>query len=176
MITIDQMLINLSESIGPVENLVKALAIVIGMAFIFKALYQLKIYGDLRTMMSSQTGVKEPLSYLFIGALFIYLPSMIEMMMLTVFGQESPLDYSGSVNGRTTAEFVKAALRIMQLIGWISFIRGWMILAKSSSQGAAGQGIKFSKGITHVIGGLLAINIVGTANIIGSTLGLGELL
>ncbi|MEE9452433.1 MAG: type IV secretion protein IcmC [Gammaproteobacteria bacterium] len=177
MIDITQMLISLGESIDPIERLVRAFAYVIGVSFILKAIYHLKVYGEARAMSATQGGgMKEPLSYLFVGALFVYLPSMLEMMMLTVFGTEGVTPLSYQTNSRTTTQFAYAALRLMQLIGWISFIRGWMILAKSSSQGASSQGIRFGKGISHVVAGLLAINIVGTTNMIGSTLGLGQLL
>ena len=57
----------------------------------------------------------------------------------------------------------------VQVIGYVAFIRGWIIIAKSSSQGG-GQHGSFGKGLMHVFGGVLGINIVQTLNVINNTL------
>jgi intracellular multiplication protein IcmC len=60
-------------------------------------------------------------------------------------------------------------LQLIQIVGLIAFIRGWLILVKTAT-GQQGGGI--GKGITHIIGGVLALNIVGTQQVINASLGI----
>jgi len=48
-------------------------------------------------------------------------------------------------------------------------VRGWLILSKMGHPGA--QPGSVAKGIVHVIGGILLINIVNTVNMLASTFG-----
>jgi intracellular multiplication protein IcmC len=57
---------------------------------------------------------------------------------------------------------------IIRVIGLIAFVRGWVLIARSASQGQPPGGT--GKGLIHVFGGILAINIVGTLNMINTTL------
>ena len=59
----------------------------------------------------------------------------------------------------------------MRVIGAISFIRGWVILTRVSKHAQPGT---FGKGLTHVIAGILAINIYETWEILMNTLGLNN--
>lgn len=167
---------NLANSLMPVQKLITGGAYVIGCMFLFKAIYSLKVYGEARTMMSSNTSAKEPIVYLAVGALLIYFPSTFDIMMQTTFGYTNVLQYapvnssnqvfntlfgSGSTVGRPLTI-------IIQVIGLIAFVRGWVLIARSASQGQPPGGT--GKGLMHVFGGILAINIVGTINIINNTL------
>lgn len=169
-IDVSQMLINLGESIDPIYRMVTGGAYLLGILFAFKALYQLKIYGELRTMMSSQTSLKEPLSYLLVAGIFIYLPTGFQMVMMSTFGYDNPLAYSSwpSEGGIDLSPTAVVVLRIVQLVGVIAFVRGWILMAKSSGQGGGGA---FGKGLVHVLGGVAAMNIVGAAVIVSNTLG-----
>ncbi len=164
-----QMLINLSEAYEPVVRLITATAYTIGVLFVFRALYHLKVYGELRTMMSSQgTGLKQPGALLLTAAMLIFIPTGFEAILNSTFGYEQILDY-GVWNGEDDAvnfDVTVAVFKIIQVIGYISFIRGWMLLAKSAQQGSQGG---FGKGLTHILAGVFAINIVGTLNMLSST-------
>jgi intracellular multiplication protein IcmC len=168
-----QMLTNLANIQPNMYKLVTGAAYIIGLSFIFRALYHLKIYGELRTMMASQTGLKEPIAYLFVGTMLLYLPTGFGTVMQTSFGYESVLAYSNwrLGGGMAFTPGGRAILRLVQLMGVIAFVKGWVILAKSVGQGGAGQGNTTGKALTHILGGVAGINIVGTANIISSTLG-----
>lgn len=167
---------NISSSLGPVQKLITGGAFLIGCAFIFKAIYSLKMYGEAKTMQSSSTSVKEPLIYLIVGAMLVYFPTAFKMLLQTTFGYENILQYapvsssnqaldtlfgSGSVVGRPLT-------MLIQVIGLIAFVRGWVLIARSASQGQPPGGT--GKGLIHVFGGILAINIVGTLNMINNTL------
>ncbi|MBS0359409.1 MAG: type IV secretion protein IcmC [Proteobacteria bacterium] len=167
------MLISLNHSLGPVWHLVTGLAYILGIGFMFKAIYHLKVYGELRTMMASNTGLKEPIAYLIVGAVFAYLPTGLDIVMNTTFGSTSILQYSDWVGagGVTNPSAMIAVFRLVQLIGVIAFIRGWVLVAQASKHGGGGQAT-YGKGLTHIIGGILAINIIATSNILSNTLGI----
>jgi len=169
-------LTNLANSLLPVERLITGGAYLMGCAFLFKAIYSLKVYGEARTMMSNNASIKEPLVYLMVGAIFIYFPTAFSTLMQSTFGYQNVLQYapisssnsaldtlfgSGSVVGEPLA-------LLIQVIGLIAFVRGWVLIARSASQGQPPGGT--GKGLVHVFGGILAINIVGTINMINNTL------
>ncbi|HIG0327929.1 TPA: type IVB secretion system protein IcmC/DotE [Legionella pneumophila] len=170
-------LANVANQLEPVQRLITGGAYLIGCAFIFKAIYSLKVYGEARTMMSSNTSIKEPVMYLLVGALLIYFPTLVSSVLQTTFGYSSPLSYSGGVSSGSdtiTALFGSGSLvgrplvMIIRVIGLIAFVRGWVLIARSASQGQPPGGT--GKGLIHVFGGILAINIVGTIDMINNTL------
>lgn len=165
-------LVHLAGSLDQVYTMVTGAAYVIGMAFAFKALYSLKVYGEMRTMMSSNASMKEPLSYLLVSAVFIYLPSGVDIFLNTTFGNSNILAYSQlpSSFSLTEGNGGFALLKLFQTIGVISFLRGWVLIARASSQGQQPGG--FGKGVTHVFGGIMMMNIVQTLNIVYNTLGI----
>lgn len=167
---------NITTSLAPIERLITGTAYLIGLGFALKALYTLKMYGESRTMMSSNSNIKEPLLYIFAAAMLIYLPTAFEYMMNTTFGYSSPLAYA-PIDSRNSAldtlfgqdSAVGASLAmIIQVIGVVAFVRGWVLIARSGSQGQSPGGM--GKGFVHVFGGILAMNIVGTLEIINNTL------
>jgi intracellular multiplication protein IcmC len=169
-------LTNVANNLIPVQRLITGSAYLIGCAFLFKAIYSLKIYGEARTMMSSNTSIKEPVIYLMVGALLIYFPSAVNMVMMTSFGTTNILQYAPvNSNNQTinslfgSGSMVGAPLTmIIRVIGLVAFVRGWVLIARSASQGQPPGGT--GKGLVHVFGGILAINIVGTLNMINTTL------
>jgi len=167
---------NVANNLVPVERLLTGAAYLIGLSFAFKAIYSLKVYGEARTMSSSQTSIKEPIVYLFVAAVFIYFPTAFQIFMSTTFGYTNILAYGpvNSSNQTISSLFGPDSLvgrplsLIIQTIGLIAFIRGWVLIARSASQGQQPGGT--GKGLVHVFGAILAMNIVGTLQIINNTL------
>lgn len=169
-------LTNIANSMQPVERLISGAAYLMGLGFAIKALYSLKGYGESRTMMSSNTSIKEPLIYMLVAAMLIYLPTGFEVLMNSTFGYSSVLAYA-PVNSNSEAidtlfgpgSAVGASLAlIIQTIGLVAFVRGWVLIARSASHGQQPGGT--GKGLIHIFGGILAMNIVGTLQIINNTL------
>lgn len=170
-------LINLANNLIPVERLVTGAAYVIGLLFVMKALLTLKAHSESHgSAMSSGGGLKEPLVYFFVAGVFIFFPSAFEIFMNSTFGYSNVLAYA-PLNSQSPMldslfgadSLIGAALTIIiQVVGVISFVRGWILIAKSASQGQPPNGT--GKGLMHVFGGILAINIVGTLQIINNTL------
>lgn len=168
-------LYNIATNLAPVQNLITGMAYLIGLMFAFKALYSLKVYGEARTMMSANTSVKEPIIYMIVAAVFIYFPTGMDIMLMSTFGSTNILTYPVNSSNQTintlfgSGSSVGWSLRIIfQTIGLIAFVRGWVLVARSGSQGQQPGGM--GKGLVHIFGGILAINIVGTIEIINNTL------
>jgi len=73
--------------------------------------------------------------------------------------------------GGASAQFqtaVNAALSFFQIIGFIAFVRGWMVLKKVVE---GGGNVTMAQGITHIVGGVLAINIAPFLKIMDTTFG-----
>lgn len=167
---------NIANNLIPVERMITAGAYIIGCAFAFKAIYSLKVYGEARTMMSSNGSIKEPLVYLFVAAMLIYFPTGMKVILNTTFGSSNILEYApvNSGNQSISALFGSGSVVgrpltiIIQVIGLIAFIRGWVLIARSASQGQPPGGT--GKGLIHVFGGILAMNVISTLTIINNTI------
>ncbi|MBA3536671.1 MAG: type IV secretion protein IcmC [Tatlockia sp.] len=168
---------SIASNLLPVQRLITGAAYLIGMAFAFKAIYTLKTYGESRSSMmsSSNTSLKEPLVYLFVAGIFIYFPTGLAVMLQTTFGSSSLMQYA-SVNGNgfgsglfgSNSLVGRPLTIIIQTIGGIAFVRGWILIARTASSGQPPGGT--GKGFIHVLGGILAMNIVATLEIINNTL------
>lgn len=169
-------LTNIASSMQSVERLITGAAYLMGLAFAVKALMSLKELGESRAMMSGKASIKEPLIFFIVAAMLVYLPSGFQMLMNTTFGYSNVLAYAPVNSNNSTLDIlfgqdsaVGASLAvIIQTIGLIAFVRGWVLIARSASSGQPPGGT--GKGMVHVFGGILAMNIVGTLQIINNTL------
>jgi intracellular multiplication protein IcmC len=163
---------NIAANVEPIQKMLTGSAYVLGLVFAFKALYSLKVYGEARTMMASNASVKEPLMYLFVAAVFLMSPQALTVFLTSTFGTGNIMEY-GPANGESplfgsATEIGKPLVMIIQTIGYIAFIRGWVLVARASAQGQ--QPGSTGKGLMHVFGGILAINIVSTLQIVNNTI------
>lgn len=169
-------LYNIAQNLVPVQRMVTGVAYLMGIGFAFKAIYTLKGYGESKAMMSNNASMKEPLVYFLVAAVLLYLPTAVEITLNSTFGSSSILQYApiDSANSGLDALFGSNSLVgeslsiIIQTIGVIAFVRGWVLIARSASQGQQPGGT--GKGLVHVFGGILAMNIVGTLEIVNNTL------
>jgi intracellular multiplication protein IcmC len=126
-------------------------------------------------MMSSEHSIKKPITYLVVGGFLIYLPSAIQTGISTLWNTPYPTAYLTNANTASSWQLViNNSFTILQLIGVIAFIRGLIILTQLGGHG--GQPGTFWKGMTHIIGGILCINMYDTVRMIGATLGLTGVL
>jgi intracellular multiplication protein IcmC len=168
---VENMLMTLSNQFPNIYRLITALSYLMGIAFIFRGIYQLKVYGDLRTMMSVQTNFKATMMVFFAGTALLYAPTAFQSMMLSTFATTNVIDPMSYVPASNLSTFLasQAVLRFIQLIGTISFIKGWVSLTHvSNPNGRSTMG----KAVTHIVAGLLAINIEGTKEMLEASLGI----
>ena len=99
----------------------------------------------------------------------MYLPTSVTVGLTTFWSTPTPYAYVTATTGQW-ASFMRSCFLIVQLIGTISFIRGLVILSRLGER--SGQGDTLSKGLTHVIGGILCINIYQFVQVIAATFGI----
>ncbi len=168
---------NLQPSLLQLENLITAVAYLMGVHFLIKGIGALKHAGEMRSHMSQQHSMKEPMYYLLVGSMLLYLPTALSVFLTTVFGSDDILQYSQLQSSNTILNSMFGAAGVfgqdmvifVQIIGLIAFIRGWLLVAKGAQQGGHQQG-GMGKGMMHIFGGIMAINIVQTLNVISNTL------
>lgn len=161
---------NLKKSAIPVITLTKAFGYIAGIWLAISGVQELKKIGQQQTMMGSNMhAFTGPLMRMAIGFCLMYFPSTLHTSLFTLWGDSSILKYSHD----STDPFDKAkegVIVVVQALGYISFVRGFLMLSKSTSQQAQ-QGV-IGKGTLHIIGGILAINIVATIKVIKYSFGM----
>ena len=170
--TFPELLHNLAQTLPAVGKLVAALMYLIGFILIFRGLYALKQYGELRTMMSVNADLKTPIILIGVGAVLIFYPTLINVSLSTVYGNTNILSYTDNSNwSQQSNQAIEDVSLLLRLIGYISFFRGWMLMTHLAGQGSPPG--TFGKALMHIIGGILLVNIIATWDIIETTLGLG---
>lgn len=180
-------LTNVSKIIVPLTALVLLFSYIGGVYMIIHALTMMKKFGNMS--MQAQPGeLGGPLIQLVVGAVLIYLPTSTDALTNSLFGTSNSIfgsggavNYSNAGNGaeilgylpsdsfaQQWAAMANTLVLYIQFIGLISFVKGWFILSKSAGHGAQ-QG-SVGKGVTHILGGILAINFVAAADIIYNTI------
>jgi intracellular multiplication protein IcmC len=169
-LTVDlgQMIKNLNTAVPEFMRLVTGISYVTGFFLFFKMFYQMKRYGEMRTMMASQTDLRGPLMLMVAGAMLIYLPTGVGVTIETFWDEPTVMAYDAS--GDKWAPLMKSVVGIVQVVGVISFIRGWTLMTKAAGQGA--QPGTLGRAVSHIVGGALAINVVGFISAIQTTLGI----
>lgn len=184
---IHQILRNVRGIIVPLTSMVLVISFVFGIFLIFRALGLMKKFGMMQSMQTQPGELSGPLGYLVVGAVLIYLPTSTDYMMNSLFetansifdtnsvnyqalGQGSSLiGYaSGSSFDQYWVDLANTLVLYIQFLGFLSFVRGWFILSKAGAPGL--QPGTISKGLTHVLGGVGLINIVGVVNILKNTI------
>ncbi len=169
---LDTVLQNIQSQMGFLWKLMTSFAFLAGFFCIFKAVYQLKQYGHGMSMMSQQHDLRGPIIMLVMGAALIWLPSAVKSMMISLFGNNDILSYPVFSSVDPSFNLMGTVLtKIVSFVGIVAFIRG-LLMFHSLGEGKAHGQQSFAKAATHLFGGVLALNIVGTAKVIGSTLGI----
>lgn len=140
-------------------------SIVMGICLFIGGLYQMKRYGEARTMMSGQLTFSKPLMPIVCGTLLMSFPTVLGSLMHAFWGDSwsSPLAYN--VQGNYDV-MVPAMLAMVRLLGVISFIRA--ILSSVSAVGPHAQpGAKAKVGVL-LVAGVLCTNVTGTLHLINS--------
>lgn len=169
-----EMLININQSIPELMRLTTALAYVGGTFMMVMNIAAMRNAPFLSSPGQGQQSMWALLKKIFVGAGLIYLPSVIHVGTSTFWADESPLSYITTSNVDIFSGVLLAARSIIYLIGTISVIKGLYELADGgqtkSEDGTVHSATK--KGIIHMIGGILCINLPLTLQVIFSTLGI----
>jgi len=181
---------NVANVIAPLTAMVLMISYVLGIYMIIHALTMMKKFGQsLSTSAQTQPGeLGGPLLQFIVGAVLIYLPNSTDVFMNSIFSTAASIFGYGSVNyqnlgtgsallgyaggnsafGQQWAALANTLVLYIQFIGLLSFIKGWVIMSKAATPNAQ-QG-SVARGLTHIIGGIVAINFVNVVNILSNTI------
>lgn len=166
--TLLDMAVNFSSSYGSIANFVTAVTFVIGVGLVFASLINWAKVSD----GSDREGLKKPISQFFIGVLLLNLMSTISIFASTIGITENPNILTAGTSGTATnvgamtAGYMGAILGFVQIVGFIAFARGMLIL-HSFNIGQEREGM--SRALTHLFGGTMAINIKWTVGVLANT-------
>ena len=175
---LDGLMMNLVNNIkSPMVFMLSCLSILIGVFLVIRGLVKGAKFGTDPRVHS----VPNILANIIIGTIVYTIGMSMNTVMATVFGSDTITGPGTVLNtiaydfGDGTVPFqqaVYAALSFFQMIGMIAFIRGWLILKDA----VEGQGQKtISQGLTHILGGVLSVNIYGFLQVLDTTFGTGFL-
>lgn len=166
--TLDGILANITSSLPGLYRLIAALSYVLGVFFMVRAVMRLNVYGKMTVFMASQAQFGPTVLYFLIGMGLLYFPTLIDITNVTIFNQPgtSILQYPTNTDAQWES-FINPLIDVVRFVGYIAFLRGWILLSKIGGQG---QPNTLGKALMHILGGLLAINIVGTINVVHQTL------
>ena len=150
------MIINLSKSLTPVQQLVSAFSYLIALLLFIHAISVLKKIGDYRAQGNSQEKMMTPVMLLVGGTLFAFLPSTLNVIASTTFGAGSVLQYAKY----NPLNFYNAMQMLIQTAGLIWFIRGTVLVVNAGKSGEKHG----PKGLVFLIAGVAAINFQGTVS------------
>ncbi len=179
---------NLAKVIMPITTMVLAISYAAGVYLIVSGLMMMKKLGNFATQQTQPGELSGPLVKILIGAVLIYLPSSTGIIGNSLFqsgnslfGNGGRVNYNnvgagssllGYMGGDSLSQqwiaVANTLVLYIQFLGLLSFIKGWFIWAGTA--GHSSQPGTTSKGVTHIIGGIVAINFVGAVNIIYNTI------
>lgn len=171
---LDTLVTNLILNIkDPLTFFISVIAILIGTYMIVHGLIKASKYGiDPR-----EHSVGKIVANLLVGAILLVVGQSSDTLMNTLFGFGGPVDSSVVTQwaivqqlnaGTQFVTAIQAAILFFELIGMIAFVRGWMIIKKAAE--GSGQAT-MAQGITHVFGGVLAMNLFGFLEVMDATFG-----
>ncbi len=104
------------------------------------------------------------------GFFLTSLTSAMDTFSWTAFKHDAPavLSYAPPNPGSVEGLLVQFGVYVINLVGLWGFIKGWSILANRTN-----SSYSFGQGMTHILGGTLAMNFISFAQMMGSSLGSG---
>ena len=172
---LDAMMVGFMDNVfDPLQGVFKWFSFVAGVIFV--------LIGISRLLKSAQDGPRGPggigtIMTFLTGGILISMDSLMNAFSTSLFG-DSTTDTQAELAYTTGMEpdeiehvhaVISAILQFMIVLGLISFIRGFFIIrsvAEGNSQAS------MMAGITHLIGGALAVNLGPLLNAVQETLGL----
>lgn len=160
----------------PMFILIAVIGFLVGATFIMQALLR----GAKTGTNPQAADPKNIIVNLLFGAILMSLSTALPGMLATLFGDDSVSNMATTTNiiqwssivgsGAGTAQAEKAmraVLAFIQIVGGVSFLRGWLLLKKATEGGQA----TIAQGLTHIIAGAMCIRIDLMTDIFDSTFG-----
>lgn len=180
---------NIRDLIGPFMLLIFLLCYLSGVVLITRGLMMLKALAMPLTQMSRQGEIGGPLVYIIVGSILVYLPAMGDVASNTLLGDaygtifnsnkidltalgtaaDELLSYGNNTGYNAQwLDFFNTLVLLIQFVGFLAFARGWFIISKAGQPGV--QPGVISKGIIHIVSGVIAINFVPMMTIVRNSI------
>lgn len=173
-LTADAIFAHLDGSLNKVYPMLIGLAYTLGVLLILKSMLMFKKHGYKTAFMSASSSLLGPFAVLLIGVMLIYTPSVLDIFFMTIYGSSEVQNTMTWASAASTDAWYAALvpmIGLIQVIGLCAFIRGWTLLLRATGEGQSTPG-SVGKGVMHIIGGVMAVNITGTIDLINQSLGL----
>ena len=173
---------NLQQMLRSIESLfpslwamVTAFCMIAGIALFTKALFDFHMIAKMSgSMMGSQSDPKPTMFMMGLAGLLMLIPYLFNGLTTTLFGTGAgagllgyqPIASSGQLNLG-----MNDIVNLVRFVGLVAFVRGMMILTHYGSRNGQPQKGDFQKAMTHIIGGLLGVNILATTAVVMAALG-----
>lgn len=169
--SLDQMMINLIANIkAPMGFLIWSLSAILGLFFLVTAFVRMaKGAGQDGPRGSLGSGT---VGRVVVGAILLSLAATADIFTTTIFGGAGAQFTGMNIPGVSAAtlehaESVMAAILVfVQIIGFIAFMRGFLMLRALAD---GNNGISTAAAATHIVGGAVAINISPALKVIQET-------
>lgn len=161
----------LTSNFEIIADIVETVSVLIGLSLVIGGIFQMKRYGESRTMMSGQHSIAGPLMMLVAGAMLLIMPTFVGTAVLALWGTRSPLSYPGGPGGYDS--LVPPILMFVRIIGVGSFVRGIVLMSRTGSQQS--QPGALGKALIHILAGVLCVHIMGTIDLLEQLLGLSNI-
>lgn len=155
----------LSRHFETIAQIIQIVAVLLGVVLLVGSLFQFKRYGEMRTFMSQQMTMAGPLGMLLASACLLSLPTFLGTSLLALWGDTSPLQYTGGTSG--LGQLMPPILIFVRIVGLISIIRGVLLLSRAGHQGQPGT---LGKAFTHIIAGVMCMHILGVTGLLENIL------
>jgi len=161
--TIASMFANGTKTWIAAQKLVIFFGYIMGAYLIVGAVMKMPQLSDPQARVSPKT----PIAMFFVGIFLFTLMGMLEAVTVTMsMGSGPGSALIGQVSGSgTMAAAITGVLTFIRLIGYIAFVRGWLML----NQTAQGKDGVMGRALTHILGGVAAINVKTTAYMLAAT-------
>lgn len=167
--SIPEMFSNFSASSVALTRVAQYFMNIMGLFLVVGSVFKLAEHGKT----GGQIPLKMPIIMLLCGIALWTGASTINVVAQTLYG-DGPgnlLSPPGAVSPiAQLKEGITGILLFLRFIGYVAFIRGWLILNKLGGQGGDGM---LSRGLTHIFGGVALIQVEFTAKILSNSLAPG---
>lgn len=160
---IGEMFANFQGSAEAIIKLIKTASYIIGLYLIVGSIFKFTQLSN-----QGQMTMKTPIIMFLSGVGIFALTGSLSVVSQTLAMGDGPgslLMPSGGGMAASTSAAILGVLTFIRMVGYIAFIRGWLLL-NQHGQGKEGT---LGKGLTHIGGGVAAINVTVTAKILANT-------
>ncbi|MGX9960621.1 hypothetical protein ACW0US_17885 [Xanthomonas euvesicatoria] len=178
MSTTSTMIANAKEFLPAAADLINVVASLIAVYLTGMAVVKAIAYSKQRGEGAVRPAT--PILMLLSGVMLWNLSASATAFLQTIYGADTTtqnlIGYTASASMTPQGtEMLTVLIMAVRLIGWFFMVLGWMDVTKIGA-GKSSSEDAFQRSMWRIGGGVAAINIVGTVNLISGFLGFGDVL